>query len=126
MTAMDGHRVWVVPDGWLPPAGGCGDLVNHESLMILNTGGEDAKVRLDIYFADRAPVRDLRLTVAAERVRAVRMDDPSDLGHALPRATQYALRIESDVAIIVQFGRMDVRQPNLAYYGVMAFPVEQH
>jgi hypothetical protein len=31
------------------------------------------------------------------------------------------LRIKSLIEVIVQYGRMDVTQPNLAYIGMMAF-----
>jgi hypothetical protein len=119
----EGNYTWVVPDGWLPPEGGEGDMINHESLMIMNTGNESADIKVDIYFADREPVKDLPLTVDAERIKAVRLDLPEELGFELPRATQYALRIKSNVKVIVQYGRMDVRQPNLAYYCTMAYPV---
>ena len=124
MSSQEGHKTWVIPDGWLPPAGGDGDLINHESLMIMNTGKKKAQIKVDIYFDDRDPVRDLPLTVEAERIRAIRLDSPDELGFKLPRATQYALRIKSDVKVIVQYGRMDVRQANLAYYGTMAYPVK--
>ena len=119
----EGNLIWVIPDGWLPPAGGEADIVNHESLMIMNTGNEQANVKVDIYFDDRAPVKDLPLMVEAERIKAVRLDLAEELGFELPRATQYALRIKSNVKVIVQYGRMDVRQSNLAYYGTMAHPI---
>ena len=118
----EGSYTWVVPDGWLPPEGGEGDMINHESLMIMNTGQKDADVKIDIYFDDCEPVKDLPLTIGAERIKAIRLDLPEELGFALPRATQYALRIKSNVKVIVQYGRMDVRQSNLAYYGTMAHP----
>jgi hypothetical protein len=124
MSNQEGHKTWVIPDGWQPPEGGNGDMVNHESLMIMNTGSKKAQIKVDIYFDDREPVRDLPLTVDPERIRAIRLDSPDELGFALPRATQYALRIKSDVKVIVQYGRMDVRQANLAYYGTMAYPIQ--
>lgn len=122
MRKEEGNYTWFVPDGWLPPQGGSGDMVNHESLMIMNTGSKNANVKIDIYFEDCAPVLALPIEVNAERIKAIRLDDTAQLGYKLPRATQYALRIRSDVKIIVQYGRMDVRQPNLAYYVTMAYP----
>ena len=119
----DGNFSWVIPDGWLPPAGGDGDMINHESLMMMNTGSEPAKITIDIYFDDREPVKGLPIIVEAERIKAIRLDLAEELGFELPRATQYALRIISNVKVIVQYGRMDVRQPNLAYYGTMGYPV---
>ena len=115
---------WIVPDCWLPPAGGAGDMVNHESLMILNTGDVDAEISIDLYFEDREPALDLKQIVGARRIRANRLDLPEDLGFEVPRATQYALRVRSSVPVSVQYGRMDVRQPNLAYYCTMAHPVD--
>lgn len=123
MSIQEGNFTWVVPDGWLPPEGGEGDLINHESLMILNTGNKDAEISIDIYFDDKAPVKELPIKVEAERIKVIRLDLPEELGFSIPRARQYALRIKSNVKIIVQYGRMDVRQPNLAYYGTMAYPV---
>ena len=61
----EGSYTWVVPDGWLPPEGGEGDMINHESLMIMNTGQKDADVKIDIYFDDCEPVKDLSLTVVS-------------------------------------------------------------
>ncbi len=119
----EGSYSWVVPDGWLPPEGGEGDMINHESLMIMNTGQKNADIKIDIYFDDREPVKDLPLIIDAERIKAVRLDLLEELGFKLPRATQYALRIKSNVKIIVQYGRMDVRQSNLAYYGTIAHPL---
>ncbi|OGV34398.1 MAG: hypothetical protein A2020_04980 [Lentisphaerae bacterium GWF2_45_14] len=123
MMVQEGNFTWVVPDGWLPPEGGEGDLINHESLMIMNTGAEQANLVIDIYFDDRPPVKGLAQIVEAERIKAIRLDKPEELGFRIPHATQYALRIRSNVKVIVQYGRMDVRQSNLAYYGTMAYPV---
>jgi hypothetical protein len=119
---MMGHTRWAFPDGDLPPRGE-GEPHGHESLVILNPNGEDAQVRMTIYFTDREPMRDLAFTVGAERVRCIRMDEPvGDQGYMVPFG-QYALVLDSTVPVIAQIGRMDVQQPNLAYYTVMGFPV---
>ncbi len=119
----EGNLTWVVPDGWLPPEGGSGDLVNHESLMLLNTGDDPAKVVIELYFEDREPLIAPEQIIPARRIKSIRLDKPQELGLTVPRATQYAIRINSSVPIIVQYGRMDVRQPNLAYYCTMAHPL---
>lgn len=113
-------KTWVIPDCWLPPEGGEGDCINHESLMILNLTDADARVEVDVFFEDREPVSSPVLSVGARRIRAVRLDREEDFGVKIPRATQYALRVRSDVPVVVQYGRMDVRQANLAYYTTMA------
>jgi hypothetical protein len=55
-------------------------------------------------------------------VRCIRTNEPID-GYQIPRG-QYALRLESSVPIVCQIGRLDVRQPNLAYYTVMGHPLD--
>ena len=118
MTQQAGATTWYFPDGDLPPAGD-GEPHGHESLLILNPGNEAAAVTLTIYYTDREPDRLEPERVEAERVRCIRMDEPIG-GYRVPFG-QYALKIESTVPVICQMGRMDVRQPNLAYYTTMGF-----
>lgn len=117
----DGHKVWIIPDGELPPKGE-GEIEGHESLLILNTSDQDANILLDIYFQEEEPVRDIPLLVRAERVCCFRMDKPVGPDSYQVPFGQYALRIRSSVPVVVQFGRADVRQANLAYYCTMGFP----
>ena len=114
----DGAKVWTFADGWLPKkSDDGGPLEAHEALMILNTGPVPAHVNLDLYFDNKDPVKDIAVTVEAERVICLRLDLPEQIGGVeIPPMTQYALRVRSDVNIVVQFGRLDTTQPNLAYY----------
>jgi len=115
--------VWVIPDGDLPPPGK-GEIKGHESLIILNTGKKKADISIDIYFEDRKPVRGIKENVDAERVRCFRLDKPiGKQKYQIPYG-QYAMVVKSSVPVVVQFGRADVRQPNLAYYCTMAYPVK--
>jgi hypothetical protein len=120
-----GAKIWYVADGWMPlrhetrNAG----LEGHEAIMILNCQDMDAEIMMDIYFEDRDPIENVRLKVAARRVKCIRMDHPDEIGGVqIPRLTQYALRFRSNIGIIVQYGRMDVTQPNLAFIGMMGMP----
>ena len=55
--------------------------------------------------------------VEAQRVRCFRMNNPIDMcGYEVERETQYAMKLESSCEIVVQYGRLDNRQTNLAYY----------
>ena len=117
----DGHKVWIIPDGELPPKGE-GEIEGHESLIILNTFSQDANIFLDLYFPEEDPILGIPLLVKAERVRCFRLDKPIGPDSFQIPFGQYALRIRSDVPVVVQFGRADVRQPNLAYYCTMGFP----
>ena len=114
-----GSRTWFFPDGDIPPPGSV-EPIGHESLIMLNAGDEDATVVITVYFEDDEPVVLPPQSVAARRVRCIRLSDPID-GYRIPLG-QYALKLESSVSIVCQIGRMDVRQPNLAYYTVMGHP----
>lgn len=114
-----GRRVWLFPDGDLPPVDG-GAFAAHESLIVLNPNDGDAALTLTIYFDDREPVQPPVQTVPARRVRCFRMDRP--IGGVQVPFGQYAVKIESTVGVVCQIGRADTRQPNLAYYTVMGFP----
>ena len=115
-----GKRVWFFPDGDIP-APGDGKLIGHESLVILNPHGIDAQIGVTVFFPDREPVVLDGGKVAAERVRCIRTNEPID-GYQIPFG-QYALKVESTVGIIAQIGRLDVTQPNLAYYTTMGYGV---
>ncbi len=119
----EGALVWLIPDAYLPPAGE-GRLKGHESLCLLNTGTETADIRLDFYFEDRPPIKDVPVRLAGERCWHLRLDDPANLGGIeLPREVCYAIRVRSTVPIVVQHSRMDVTQPNLALFTTMGWPV---
>ena len=118
MSVEHGKRVWFFPDGDLPPAGD-GELKGHESLVILNPNATDARIELTVYYPDREPQVIGDLTVAAQRVHCIRTNEPIH-GYQIPFG-QYALKIESSVGTVCQIGRMDVTQPNLAYYTTLGF-----
>ncbi|MFC5403399.1 sensory rhodopsin transducer [Cohnella soli] len=119
-----GAKNWYIVDGYLPYKGKVDGepFEGHEAVMILNCQSEDAEVRMDIFYEDREPDRDIFIPVKAERVRCLRMDHPEDIGGiVLDRQLQYSLRFRSDKNVIIQYGRMDIAQPNLAYIGMMGY-----
>lgn len=119
----NGKKTWFIADGYLPykgtvPEGEC--LEGHEAIMILNCNDEDAHVRMDVYFEDREPMTGMVLEVPARRIRSFHMNVPEEIGGAvIEQQVQYALRFESNVEVIVQYGRMDLSQPNLAYMALI-------
>ena len=113
-----GKRIWFFPDGDIP-APGAGELMGHESLVILNPNDIDARIEITVFFTDREPAILNAGQVDAKRVRCIRTNEPIN-GYQIPFG-QYALKIESTVGIIAQIGRMDVTQPNLAYYTTMGY-----
>ncbi len=120
METCMGRTQWVYPDLELPPPGDS-PLKGHESLIILNMNDADATVVLRLYFTDTEPVELAPVKVAARRVRCFRLDNVDDVGMRIPRETQYALRVTTDIPVVAQYGRLDTRQPNMAFYTVMGY-----
>lgn len=115
-----GKKVWIFPDGDLPPHGGT-EPHGHESLIILNLNEQDTIVEFDIYFDDKDPVLGLKDTVKAQRVRCFRLDEPLTNSEYKMPLGQYAIVVKSERPVVCQIGRMDVRQANLSYYTVMGY-----
>lgn len=125
MSRRDGCCVWIFPDGDLPPRGEPGlALEGHESLVVLNTGDEDAEIELDLYFSEREPETGIRLMAPARRVTCFRLDRPVGNRQFVIPFGQYALRLRASRPVVAQIGRADVRQPNLAYYTTLGFSAD--
>ncbi len=125
MDGTGGSKVWFVADGWLPLREKTENtgFEGHEAIMILNCNDRPARVMMDIFFENRGPIEDVALVVPPRRVKCFRMDHPGEIGGVeIKRLDQYALRFRSDLEVIVQYGRMDVSQQNLACIGMMAYP----
>lgn len=115
-----GKRNWYFPDAELPPPGD-GDLSGHESVIVLNPNSEPATVRATLWYVDRDPDR-FSFKVGADRVRCLRTNVPADMGGLQIReGEQYAIGLSSDVAVVAQYGRLDVRQPNMAFYSTPGY-----
>lgn len=104
----------LIPDCYWPGADH-GDYVSHESVCVLNTGDRPAQIAMTLYFEDREPLAGFTVPVGARRTRHIRMDAlVSDHGDRVPRAVPYAVLLESDVEVAVQYTRMDTTQGELA------------
>ena len=109
-----GKKVWVFPDAELPPEG-VNLIPGHESIIITNTGDEEAHVRITLLFTDREPDVIPDLTVGARRVRCIRTNQEKDFGTHIPQiGEQYAIMLESDVPVVAQYGRAEPR--TVAFY----------
>lgn len=116
-----GKKLWLIPDCELPPEGE-GVLKGHESVIVVNDSDVDAVIKVHIYFADRESIDEIEWHVGKDRVRCFRMNNLEDMcGYAVPLETQYAMKLVSNTNVVVQYGRLDNRQTNLAYYTTMAY-----
>lgn len=120
---MSGKKQWYIVDGYRPSPQPDPNAVyeGHESIMILNTNAQDAHVLISVYFEDREPVENISFTVPAKRIKCFKSDDSTVFGDLkIGVGVQYSLSITSDIGIIVQYGRLDVQQTNMAYMALMA------
>lgn len=116
-----GKKLWIVPDCELPKEGE-GVLKGHESVIIVNDNNEAVNIKVTLYFSDRDCYDDIVWTVGAKRVRCFRMNNTDDMcGYTVPFDTQYAMKIVADKNIVLQYGRLDNRQTNLAYYTTLGY-----
>ncbi len=119
-----GRTTWVIAEGYIP-SGGTGPapaLTSHETACLLNVSDEVAHVHVTVYFADREPAGPYRVDVAPRRTLHLRFNDLQD-PEPVPRDTDYASVLVSDVPIVVQHTRLDTRQSELALLSTIAYPV---
>jgi hypothetical protein len=126
MSDHPGSTTWYVPDTFLPePVPADGPYVGHEAICVLNVTDREAALLLDFYFEDRPPVKDVAVTVPAERTRHLRLDKPEQIGgFRVPVAVPYAMRVRSDVPVIVQYSRLDTTQTQCTLMTTMAYPLD--
>lgn len=75
-----------------------------------------------IGFKDRDPVGPYRITVPARRTLHQRFNELRD-PTPVPKGTEYASVINSNVPIVVQHTRLDSRQSENALITTIAYPV---
>lgn len=121
MTQLGAKR-WAIAEGYIPQEsqGPEPQMTSHETACILNTGDTDAHIEITLYFSDREPVGPYRATVPARRTRHIRFNELEDPA-PVPRDTDYASLITSDIPIIVQHTRLDSRQAELALLSTLAY-----
>lgn len=122
MKSPIGNRRWAIAEGYIPgwSHGPEPQMTSHETACLLNTTDQEAHVEITIYFSDREPVGPYRVTVPARRTRHIRFNNLKD-PEPIPRDTDYASVIESDVPIVVQHTRLDSRQAENALITTIAY-----
>jgi hypothetical protein len=121
MEYVMGKTHWAIAEGMIPGrSNGPEEMESHETACILNTSDQEAKVEITLYFADQDPVGPYNITVPAKRTKHVRFNDLED-PQPVPRDTDYASTIISDVPIVVQHSRLDSRQAENGLMTTMAY-----
>ena len=121
MSESIGKRIWILPDCELPPEGeGCAK--GHESVIIVNDTNNDAHISVKLFFSDKDAYENIKWIVKAGRVRCFRTNNIDDMcGYRVPLCTQYAMKLTSDCNIVVQYGRLDNTQSNMAFYTTLGY-----
>jgi hypothetical protein len=120
-----GHTRWAIAEGHIPgrSTGPEPAMTSHETACLLNTSAEVAHVEITLFFADRDPVGPYRVTVPPRRTMHMRFNELED-PEPVPRDTDYASVIESDVPIVVQHSRLDSRQAQNALITTVAYAAD--
>jgi hypothetical protein len=115
-----GRRVWAIAEGYIPSYGNGPQpqFTSHETACLLNAGAREAHVEITVFFVDRDPLGPYHVTVPARRTLHQRFND---LEPEIPRDTDYASVIVSDVPIVVQHTRLDSRQDANALLSTVAY-----
>ena len=118
-----GERIWLIPDGYI--SGISHNIPSHDSVCVLNTSDTDAMVNLTLYFEDRDKMDCFKAQCKAGRTHHIRMDKIIGInGEQVPKDMPYAILVDSDVEIVVQYSRLDTTQAEMALMSTMAYHVK--
>ncbi len=124
MNKAHGTTSWFIPDCYWPEITTEGHYVSHEAICVLNTGDEDAQIKIVLYFEDREPMTDFYAECGARRTHHIRLDKLKDrAGQSVPMGVPYAAMVESNVPIVVQYSRLDTTQVNESLMSTIAHPL---
>ena len=120
-----GKKTWLIADNYLNSVS-LNDWNSHEAVCVLNTSDLDAQIEMTLFYEDREPKKDVKSFCKAGRTHHIRMDKIRDgEGNLLERDVPYALLLESNVPVVVQYSRLDTSRRELALMTTMAYPIEE-
>ena len=124
-----GKTTWMIPDTYLQckeksRSSDPGDR-SHEAICVLNTSDADAVIRLTLYFEDREPNTAFSSFCGARRTHHIRLDKLLDAeGNGIPEGVPYAILLESDTPVVVQYSRLDTSAAEMALMTKIAYSVD--
>ncbi len=119
-----GKTTWLIGDGYWDSHSN-GYFVSHESVCVLNTSDQDAEIHMTLFFEDRDAMDGFCASCAARHTHHIRMDQlKTAAGATVPRDVPYAILVESNVPVVVQYSRLMTSQPELGLMTTIAYPVE--
>lgn len=117
-----GKKTWAFAAGHIPltSTGHEPMFTSHDKIAVLNTSNQDADITIGIYYEDGEPVKDYAVGVKARRMRKIRFNDLID-PLPLPLDKPFGFVIQSSIAVVVQFSRMDTRSRHVTGFCVTPF-----
>lgn len=104
----------IIPDCYWPSTE-IGNYVSHETICVVNPYETPVDVRLTLFFEDRDKVSGYHVTVAPERAKHIRMDALlNNASDAIPHNVPYAVLVECEQELPVQYTRIDAARPGVA------------
>jgi hypothetical protein len=120
-----GKKKWAIAEGYIPSesTGPSPEMESHETVCILNSSDTEAKIEITIYYANKDAVGPYREVIPPRRTKHIRFNNLNN-PEPIPKDTDFASTIESNVPIVVQHTRLDSRQAANALLSTIAFPSE--
>ncbi len=120
-----GKKTWLIPDTFLSSVSGEGEQPSHEAICVINTGERDAHIKLTLLFEDRDAMEGFSAVCTARRTNHIRLDRiRSESGRGIPRDTPYAILLESDEPVAVQYSRLDTSSTRMALMTTIAYSAD--
>ena len=124
MAKKYGKKTWLIPDCFLHSVS-LNEQVSHEAVCVLNTTDKDAKIKLTLFYEDRDKIDDFYAECKAGRTHHIRLDKiVSQSGKTIEKDVPYAMLVESNTEIVVQYSRLDTSALEMALMTTIAYPVE--
>ncbi|MFC4778663.1 sensory rhodopsin transducer [Paenibacillus sp. GCM10023252] len=124
VAGTSGHKLWYIPDGYIPVNSAPGAYESHESICVLNTSSEAAELRITIFYEEQDPWGNITVTVPGRRTKHIRTSSLSYEGTPIPIGVPYAMEVVSSIPVLVQYSRLDATQAENALMSIMAYPMK--
>ena len=117
-----GSKKWIIPGVHIPmkSTGREPAMVSQDRIAILNLHTGPVKIHLTVFQTGTDPVSGYNLEIKGQRLKKIRINDLID-PYPLYLETDYALLIEADREVIVQFLRMNTGLSSAAIMGTMGY-----
>lgn len=117
-----GKKKWVIPAGHIPlkSTGKEPEFLSQDRIAVLNTAENTATIKITVYYTNQEPSGEHKIKIKGQRLKKIRIND---LINPLPvfLETEYALVIESDHEVVVQYMQMKTVHGKAALMGTMAY-----